>query len=177
MRKKQLHECPVCGSGLRITAYECPECRTRIEGNFIPEEHRFSHLSDEDLLFIEQFVRVRGSIKEMEKVLGVSYPTVRSRLNSVIEQLGYPAEAAEQELQRELRRNSVTREQKRDILVQVEKGEISADQAVRMLKGESVQEQGESARNQDQNQAGGSQPDHSADADDGKTITGGETDD
>lgn len=127
MKKNYLHECPVCGNHLRITSYECSECRTRIEGNFHQAEHRFSHLTPEEMNFIEQFVRVRGSIKEMEKVLGVSYPTVRGKLNTVIEHLGYPVE-----------KEQISPDLKREILDKLEKGEISAGDAARLLKGEEL---------------------------------------
>lgn len=125
MKKRQLQECPVCSSKLKIVAYQCPGCRTRIEGSFTPLEGRLASLDVRDLEFVEQFVRVRGSIKEMEKVLGVSYPTVRGMLNAVIEKLGFHDELPK-----------IDPAVKSDILDKLERGEITADRAAVLLKGE-----------------------------------------
>ncbi len=129
MKKRQLQECPVCSSKLRIVAYHCPSCKTRIEGNFTSLEGRLASLDARDLEFVEQFVRVRGSIKEMEKVLGVSYPTVRGMLNAVIEKLGFQAELPK-----------IDPAVRGEILDKLERGEITADQAAVLLKGEGIDE-------------------------------------
>ncbi len=123
MKKKQLHDCPVCGSELRVKVLACPSCRTRIEGDFSPPESNLFSLSREELEFVEIFVRARGSIKEMEKILGVSYPTVRGRLDAIIGNLGYTVE------------RGVEPEKRREILDRLEAGEISAAEAAKALKG------------------------------------------
>jgi len=68
-----------------ISRLSCPECKTSIEGTF--GHGLFSDLADEERHFVELFVVARGNIKEMEKRLGVSYPTVRNRLDSIIKKL------------------------------------------------------------------------------------------
>jgi hypothetical protein len=122
MEKKLLQDCPVCGSSLQVQVLVCPSCKTRIEGNFEPPQSRIFYLAKKDLEFVETFVRLRGNIKEMEKALGVSYPTVRGMLDGVIERMGYP-----------VRRGTDPR-RRREIIDRLEKGEISAEQADELLK-------------------------------------------
>lgn len=83
--RKIIEKCPGCGKNLIITRLRCPACETTIEGNYAP--CYFCKLSEESLKFLQLFVRSRGNIKDMERELGVSYPTVRSRLNAIIEEL------------------------------------------------------------------------------------------
>ncbi len=125
MKKKQLHDCPVCGSELRVKVLACPSCRTKIEGDFSPPESKLFSLSREDLEFVEMFVQSRGSIKEMEKALGVSYPTVRGMLDSVIGKLGYAVD------------RGVAPDKRKEILDRLDKGELSVGEATKLLKGDS----------------------------------------
>lgn len=124
MEKKLLQDCPVCGSTLKVNVLLCPSCNTRIEGNFEPPQSRIFYLAKKDLDFVETFVRVRGNIKEMEKALGVSYPTVRGMLDGIIEKMGFPA------------RRGPDQRRRREIIDRLEKGEITADQAAALLKSE-----------------------------------------
>jgi len=124
MKKKQLHDCPICGSELRVKVLACPSCRTKIEGDFSPPESRLFSLSREDLEFVEIFVQSRGSIKEMEKALSVSYPTVRGMLDSVIGKLGYAVD------------RGVAPDKRKDILDRLDKGELSVGEATKLLKGD-----------------------------------------
>ncbi|MCK5155304.1 MAG: DUF2089 domain-containing protein [Spirochaetales bacterium] len=128
MKKNQLHDCPVCGSELRVKVLACPSCRTKIEGDFSPPESRLFSLSREDLEFVEVFVQVRGSIKEMEKALGVSYPTVRGMLDSVIGKLGYAVN------------RGIAPEKRKKILDRLDQGEINAVEAAKLLKGDREEE-------------------------------------
>ena len=83
---KLITKCPSCSEKkVRVTRIDCTECGTKFEGNFkIPE---LLQLTEEDLQFIQTFVKCSGSLKEMSKIFDVSYPTMRNRLNSIIEQL------------------------------------------------------------------------------------------
>lgn len=83
--RKIIEKCPGCGKNLIITRLRCPACETTIEGNYA--SCPFCKLSEESLKFLQLFIRSRGNIKDMERELGVSYPTVRSRLNAIIEEL------------------------------------------------------------------------------------------
>jgi len=78
--------CPACNSGLMITRLTCPECGTEVTGSFPPD--LFSRLAPNDFDFIVLFVKTKGNVKEMERELGISYWTIRARLNEIVAQLG-----------------------------------------------------------------------------------------
>lgn len=85
MEKRLPKICPSCGGTLRVHAMRCAACETSIEGDYrLPALMR---LSDEDQQFVRDFVLRRGSLKEMASHMGLSYPTVRNRLDEVIAQL------------------------------------------------------------------------------------------
>lgn len=123
--RKVLEQCPTCGKDFEITELTCPSCKTIIRSRY--GLCRFCKLSPESLRFIETFVRCRGNIREMERELGISYPTVRGRLHAVIAELGYEVEA-EPEVDEEER---IAR--RKAILDQLEKGEISPVEATKCL--------------------------------------------
>lgn len=115
-----INKCTVCGKELRITCLHCTECNTQYQGDF--HFDKFSYLNTQQKQFIEIFLRCRGNIREVEKELGISYPTVRSRLDDVIRALGY-----------ELPQENPQINQK-EIIDSLSKGEISYDQAMKMMK-------------------------------------------
>lgn len=78
--------CPVCQGELTITRLHCRSCGTALEGEF--GVGRFGRLEREQLAFLESFLRSRGNLKEMERELGISYPTVRGRLESLLRAIG-----------------------------------------------------------------------------------------
>ncbi len=78
--------CPVCQGELTITRLQCRSCGTALEGEF--GVGRFGRLEREQLNFLESFLRSRGNLKEMERELGISYPTVRSRFEALLKALG-----------------------------------------------------------------------------------------
>ena len=121
MGKKILGKCPVCNGKIVITTLKCVDCETEIRGNF--ELDDFFKLSDEQLIFVKTFIRNRGNIKEVEKELGISYPTVRNKLDEVIESMGYKIE-----------KNAAVTKRRKEILFKLENGEISSDEAIRLLK-------------------------------------------
>ena len=73
--------CTNCGKLMRVTRMRCPNCNVRVEGEF--EVPSLARLSLEDQVFVVAFVRSHGSIKKMEKLFGISYPTVKNRLNAI----------------------------------------------------------------------------------------------
>ena len=119
--------CPVCGEKLTINKLGCPKCSTAIEGDFQPCE--FCRLPAEDLEFVKIFIKNRGSIKDVEKELGISYPTVRGKLDSVIRGLGY--EITSKELLKENENMAATRS---EILEQLSRGEISSKEAAERIR-------------------------------------------
>jgi len=127
MKFKAPGKCPVCGEKLVITKLGCPRCSTAIEGSFQPCE--FCRLSEDELEFVKVFIKCRGSIKDVEKELGISYPTVRGKLDSVIKSLGYIPNDKEREKEIEDKAKA-----RLEILDQLSKGEISAKDAAEKLK-------------------------------------------
>jgi hypothetical protein len=78
--------CPVCSGELTIARLHCRDCGTALEGEF--GVGRFGRLDREQLSLLESFLRSRGNLKEMERELGISYPTVRGRVDTLIRSLG-----------------------------------------------------------------------------------------
>lgn len=78
--------CPVCSGELEISRLHCSTCGTTIEGEF--GVGRFGRLSHEQMTLLESFLRSRGNLKEMERALGISYPTVRARVEALVQALG-----------------------------------------------------------------------------------------
>ena len=121
-----IHSCPVCDHSLHVKKLACSNCHTVIENNF--SLSKFSSLSKEQMHFIEVFVVKRGNIKEVEKALGVSYPTVRGKLNDIIEQLGHDEKV---ETQVEI---TEEKSRKAQIIKMLEEDKINAQEAVELLK-------------------------------------------
>jgi hypothetical protein len=111
--------CPVTGEPLTVTRLECEASGVAIEGRFAPNE--FALLPEDQLEFLRIFVKVRGNLKEAERVLGLSYPTVRLRFDALLRTLGYEATAE-------------VGEERAGILDRLEKGEISAEEAAKQLQ-------------------------------------------
>ena len=123
--RKVLEKCPTCGGELTISGLQCHACHTRIESQY--STCPFCRLGQQSLDFIEIFVKNRGNIKEMERELGISYPTVRNRLNAVIAELGY-------EVRGDAPTSNESSEKRREILKQLNEGEISAEDAAGLIK-------------------------------------------
>lgn len=119
MAYRVISKCPVCNAKLKVVKLKCNKCSTVIENEF--EFSKFEYLSEEHLNFMEVFLKCRGNIKDVEKELGISYPTVRAKLDEVVTALGYTV----------AKKPTVDN---KSILDMLEKGEISAEQAVNMMK-------------------------------------------
>lgn len=76
-----LESCPTCGGELEIRELECATCHTEIRGHY--QSNPFSRLNDEQVRFLELFVQARGNMRVLEQTLGVSYPTVRNRIEAI----------------------------------------------------------------------------------------------
>jgi len=77
--------CPSCGGGLAVRRIECSACGTAVEGSF--ELPVLARLTPEDQTFLLSLVKYSGSLKELAKAYGVSYPTVRNRLDALIDRI------------------------------------------------------------------------------------------
>lgn len=118
--------CPVCSSELHVSRLQCSSCDTSIEGRFTSGP--FAHLTTDHLDFILTFVRNEGKINRMEQDLGLSYPTIRNRLHEVIRALGF--EPGKDDFV------DISAEKRNEVLEELEAGKISADEAMRILRGE-----------------------------------------
>jgi hypothetical protein len=107
------------GKAFVIERVRLPESDIAIEGAF--ELPQLARLSGEDQVFVAAFLRSHGSIKEMEQVFGVSYPTVKARLNRIAAMLEFV--------------DVDPQPSRADVLDRLSRGEISADQAVAELEG------------------------------------------
>jgi len=86
MARDVISTCPVCEGELAITRLHCRTCGTTLEGEF--GVGRFGRLSREQLALLESFLRSRGNLKDLERELGISYPTVRGRVEALLRTLG-----------------------------------------------------------------------------------------
>jgi hypothetical protein len=120
-----LGRCPVCNHDLAVTRLQCPACHTAIEGDF--SLGPFQRLAPEQLAFLGVFVKNRGVIRDVERELGISYPTVRGRLDDLIRALGY-------EVREDATSPADDTERRRHVLERLSRGEVTADKALRMLR-------------------------------------------
>jgi hypothetical protein len=136
--------CPICEAELVVTHLRCQRCGTGLEGTFTL--NKFDRLSREQLRFVDVFIKNRGVIRDVERELGISYPTVRSRLDEVIRSLGYDADGEPAApaapaggaagAAPAAPAGGVSPERRREILDRLSSGAIGADLAVKLLRGE-----------------------------------------
>lgn len=119
--------CPVCGGAFTVSELHCKACNATLSGDFALCE--FCKLSKEQKYFVKMFLKNRGSIRDMEKELGISYPTVRNKLEEINYALGL----------------SDTNKMEVDVdsvLQQLKTGEIKVSDALAVLRGEENAAQG-----------------------------------
>lgn len=122
--------CPTCGRQMVVTEYHCPECGVHVRGRFAAKG--LEGLTEEQVGFVKTFLCCRGNIKEVERELGISYPTVRNRLGTVIVAMGLkPVEELEAA-------QEAAQEERLEVLDKLGKGEIDAETAAKMLSGKKV---------------------------------------
>jgi hypothetical protein len=112
-------DCPVCTRRLALTRLGCPGCGTEISGGFAP--CAYCGLSDEDLELLRVFLVSRGNMKDLERHLGVSYPTARQRYADLLGRLGLEERPAV----------PVDRER---VLADLAAGRLTVDQAEALLR-------------------------------------------
>ena len=117
-------QCPVCGGELFVSKLHCRECDTTIEGRFITGP--FANLTPEQVQFVEIFIRNEGKLIHMESELNLSYPTIRNRLHEIIRALGYEPGGEDT--------SGLSDEERQHILEDLDKGLISAEKAMLLLK-------------------------------------------
>ena len=134
--QKLFNRCPACGGQLIITECKCPECQLQMRGEFQPG--KLSALSDEALTFIKVFLSARGNLTEVERILGISYPTIRYKLDEINSVLNR-TDAADELRQKTLDSIPAVKpvpaeETRKDILQQVADGRLSPAEAVKKLQ-------------------------------------------
>jgi hypothetical protein len=108
--------CPDCNQPLKVARLACPTCKLSIEGEF--EVSPLGKLSVDDQAFMIAFLRHHGSIKKMESIFGISYPTVKNRLNAIAAALDKNFEAPSPNLY---------------VLEQLSRGELTVAEALERL--------------------------------------------
>ncbi len=108
-------QCPVCAQRLTVSQMHCEHCGTELRGNF--SLCRFCTLPEQHLRVIETYLRCRGNMKELERALGISYPTARAALDAALDALGFGETAGPE-----------------DTLQALERGDIDVNQALERLK-------------------------------------------
>jgi hypothetical protein len=111
-------KCPVCASELALTRLSCDSCHTELSGHF--QSCEFCSLTVEDRDLLQVFLSSRGNMKELERHLGVSYPTARGRFDAVLSRLGIEAPVPANPARVEL-------------MEKVARGELSVDDAIKEL--------------------------------------------
>jgi hypothetical protein len=124
--------CPVCSGELAVTRLHCRSCGTTLEGEF--SVGRFGRLTREQLALLESFLRSRGNLRDMERELGISYPTVRSRVEALVRALGFGPRDGEEPAEEHSADAGDTAGQRQQILERVARREISADDAAAAIR-------------------------------------------
>jgi hypothetical protein len=122
----RIDSCPSCNGPVEIRELYCTECDIQIRGHFAPPEpSSFARLNDEQEAFLRLFVLSRGNLSDVERSLGVSYPTVRAKLDDLI------AAISEQQEETAPPEPPLSRS---EILERVSDGRLSADDGMAMLQ-------------------------------------------
>ncbi len=136
--RKILEQCPTCGGPLIVTELLCPQCQTQVRSRYSPCP--FCALTADQLVFVKLFVEKRGNLRELEKALGVSYPTVRGKLEEIAVRLGaapQPVEPPESE--------PVPEAERREVLRLIAEGRLSPKEALARLRREAARGEQERA--------------------------------
>ncbi|CAN5747761.1 DUF2089 domain-containing protein [soil metagenome] len=121
-----VEQCVSCGGQLEIRELHCRECDITIRGHFPMESQGpFARLTDDQLAFLHLFVTSRGNMSDVERSLGVSYPTVRAKLDDLITALEPGEERSSPQPATSLNRS--------EVMERVSRGELSVDEAMAML--------------------------------------------
>lgn len=120
-------DCPVCGDRLALTRLSCQECGTELSGSFGACD--FCALGEEDRDILRVFLSSRGNMKDVERHLGVSYPTARSRFDALLGRLGLrPAEVEDEPAPAK-----PSREDRVALLEKLARGEVDVDAAQNLI--------------------------------------------
>ena len=128
--------CPVCAGELAVTRLHCRSCGTTLEGEF--SVGRFGRLTKEQLVLLESFLRSRGNLRDIERELGISYPTVRGRVEALVRALGFGPREGSEEAEDEATANAAATADlaaaRQQILERLAKGDIGAEEAATAIR-------------------------------------------
>ena len=124
--------CPVCSGELAVTRLHCRSCGTTLEGEF--SVGRFGRLTREQLVLLESFLRSRGNLRDMERELGISYPTVRSRVEALIRALGFGPRDGDETADEQPADPAGAAAERQQILERLARHEINADEAATAIR-------------------------------------------
>jgi hypothetical protein len=125
--------CPVCSHELSVTRLNCGECGTTLEGSF--SVGRFGRLNRDQMTLLESFLRSRGNLREMERELGLSYPTIRGRVDALVRALGLGDEAQSDDAADTASADpGNAADARRAVLERLSRREISAEDAAAALR-------------------------------------------
>jgi hypothetical protein len=119
----RIDKCPTCRRQLEVRELHCPACDISVKGTFTRCE--FCSLPEDLLAFLRLFVSRRGNLREVERELGLSYPTVRARLDDLLRALGYPVSPTAV---------ADRHERRRQVMEDLKAGKLSPEEAIRTLK-------------------------------------------
>jgi hypothetical protein len=126
-------DCPVCGDRLALTRLSCQSCGTELSGEF--EQCEFCALTTDERELLRVFLASRGNMKDLERHLGVSYPTARARYDGLLAKLGVERTGADGDGDPAAPAESPASEPPAnlDMLEKLARGEIDVDEAMGKL--------------------------------------------
>lgn len=128
-------KCPACGGQLNITECQCSQCQLQMRGEF--RQGEFLNLSDDQLTFIHVFLSARGNLSEVERILGVSYPTIRNKLDEINEILastnGDTVRVEQEDNEKPVSQSMSAEDSRKQILQDVADGKLTPVAAVEKL--------------------------------------------
>jgi hypothetical protein len=124
--------CPVCAGELAVTRLHCRSCGTTLEGEF--SVGRFGRLTKEQLVLLESFLRSRGNLRDMERELALSYPTIRSRVEALVRALGFGPRDGDEASADDNPAASKAASSRQEILERLARREIGADEAAAAIR-------------------------------------------
>lgn len=116
-------QCPLCGGQTEVREVACLHCGVQVRGQF--SLARYDRLTPEQAQFMEAFLRCRGVIRDVEAMLGISYPTVRSRLDALLAALDFDTPAPKPD---------DAAERRKAILSAISAGTLDADSGLAALR-------------------------------------------
>jgi hypothetical protein len=132
MQHDVIATCPVCSSDLAVTRLHCETCGTTLEGDF--SVGRFGRLNRDQTALLESFLRSRGNLRDMERELGISYPTVRARVEALVRAHGFGPRADADVDPDELTEVASVPQSRDAVLERLARHEITAEQAAAEIR-------------------------------------------